>query len=397
MNHHSNRSWFLQTMAQTSDAPLMLEIERAEGNWMISPDGKRYLDLISGISVSSLGHGNKAVIDAIQQQLQKHMHLMVYGEVVQQPQMQLAEALGKVLPEHLNNFYFVNSGSEAVEGAMKLAKRFTRRSGFVAQLDAYHGSTQGALSLMSNPYYSDNYKPLLPDIHFIGMNDIEALNNIEIKPAAVVMELVQAERGCLPATQEYVSAVKAFCKATGALLIIDEIQTGLGRTGTMFAFEQYQVEPDILLLGKALGGGMPMGAFVAPKYMMEVLSVNPVLGHITTFGGHPVCCAAATAAVHQTTDRFQEFEVSRKEQLFRTLLQHSKIKAVEGKGLLLAAHLKDEKTCRDLIAYALTQGVFTDWFLYAPHALRIAPPLTITDEEITFACETIVNFLNFQD
>ncbi len=397
MNHHSNRSWFLQTMAQTSDAPLMLEIERAEGNWMISPDGKRYLDLISGISVSSLGHGNKAVIDAIQQQLQKHMHLMVYGEVVQQPQMQLAEALGKVLPEHLNNFYFVNSGSEAVEGAMKLAKRFTRRSGFVAQLDAYHGSTQGALSLMSNPYYSDNYKPLLPDIHFIGMNDIEALNNIEIKPAAVVMELVQAERGCLPATQEYVSAVKAFCKSTGALLIIDEIQTGLGRTGTMFAFEQYQVEPDILLLGKALGGGMPMGAFIAPKYMMEVLSVNPVLGHITTFGGHPVCCAAATAAVHQTTDRLQEFEVNRKEQLFRTLLQHSKIKAVEGKGLLLAAHLKDEKTCRDLIAYALTQGVFTDWFLYAPHALRIAPPLTITDEEITFACETIVNFLNFQD
>jgi acetylornithine/succinyldiaminopimelate/putrescine aminotransferase len=397
MNHHSNRSWFLQTMAQTSDAPLMLEIERAEGNWMIAPDGKRYLDLISGISVSSLGHGNKAVIDAIQQQLQKHMHLMVYGEVVQQPQMQLAEALGKVLPEHLNNFYFVNSGSEAVEGAMKLAKRFTRRSGFVAQLDAYHGSTQGALSLMSNPYYSDNYKPLLPDIHFIGMNDIEALNNIEIKPAAVVMELVQAERGCLPATQEYVSAVKAFCKATGALLIIDEIQTGLGRTGTMFAFEQYHVEPDILLLGKALGGGMPMGAFVAPKYMMEVLSVNPVLGHITTFGGHPVCCAAATAAVHQTTDRLQEFEVNRKEQLFRSLLQHPKIRAVEGKGLLLAAHLKDEKTCRDLIAYALTQGVFTDWFLYAPHALRIAPPLTITDEEITFACETIVNFLNFQD
>jgi acetylornithine/succinyldiaminopimelate/putrescine aminotransferase len=356
--------------------------------------GKKFLDLISGISVSSLGHRHPHVLEAIQGQLDQYLHLMVYGEVVQSPQILLAEALSKVLPPLLDNFYFVNSGSEAIEGAMKLAKRYTGRSVFIAQNNAYHGGTQGALSLMSNEYYSAPYKPLLPDVVFVDAGDIDALANTSEIPAAVVLELVQAERGAIPASKEYVQYVRAYCNQTGALMIVDEIQTGMGRTGTMFAFEQYGIIPDVLVLGKALGGGMPIGAFIANKHVMQCLSENPVLGHITTFGGHPVSCAAATAAVNVTAQNLQKFRVKEKEQLFRAHLQHPKIRKIEGVGLLLAVHLDSEQTCKHIILSALNEGIFTDWFLYAPDALRIAPPLSITDDEIIETCKTIIDILN---
>jgi acetylornithine/succinyldiaminopimelate/putrescine aminotransferase len=395
MPHIGNRQFFLQHLAQTSDAPLLLDIARAEGHYMFDSEGKRYFDLISGISVSSLGHRHPEILEAIQNQLQQYMHLMVYGEVVQSPQIHLAEALGKVLPSCLDNFYFVNSGSEAIEGAMKLAKRYTGRSVFVAQTNAYHGGTQGALSLMSNEYYSGPYRPLLPDIRFLEADDIVALNEMNEVPAAIVLELIQAERGSIPVSREYAMAVREFCNRTGALMIIDEIQTGMGRTGSMFAFEQYDIIPDILVLGKALGGGMPMGAFIANKHVMHCLSENPVLGHITTFGGHPVCCAAATAAVNITAENLSVYQVKEKEKLFRELLIHPKILRVEGNGLLLAAHLDSDLTCKNVIKNALKEGVFTDWFLYAPHALRIAPPLSISMEEIRHICKVLLNVLNY--
>lgn len=373
---------------------MLLEIERAEGHYFYDAAGKRYLDLISGISVSSLGHRHPQILQAIHHQLDHYMHLMVYGEVVQTPQIRLAEALGKVLPPQLDNFYFVNSGSEAIEGAMKLAKRFTGRSKFIAQTNAYHGGTQGALSLMSNPYFSDPFKPLLPNITFIDAGDPDALFNQQEPPAAVVLELIQAERGAIPVSPEYAARVREYCSQTGALMIVDEIQTGMGRTGSMFAFEQYGIIPDVLVLGKALGGGMPMGAFIAGREVMHSLSENPVLGHITTFGGHPVCCAAAAAAVNITAENLIRFRVKEKEQLFREKLQHPKIKKIEGSGLLLAAHLDGEPTCKGLIRNALEKGVFTDWFLYAPDALRIAPPLSITAEEIEDTCRVLVDLLN---
>jgi acetylornithine/succinyldiaminopimelate/putrescine aminotransferase len=394
MPHIGNRQYFLQHLAQTSDTPLMLEVERAEGHYLFDIEGKKYLDLISGISVSSLGHRHPKVLDAIHKQLGKYMHLMVYGEVVQSPQVELAEALGRLLPPQLDNFYFVNSGSEAIEGAMKLAKRFTGRSVFIAQRSAYHGGTQGALSLMSNAYYSAPYRPLLSDIQFIDGGDSNALKDMTVKPAAVILELIQAERGAVVLSKQYVQSVREFCNSTGALMIVDEIQTGMGRTGTMFAFEQYGVVPDILVLGKALGGGMPIGAFIAAKEVMQCLSENPVLGHITTFGGHPVCCAAAAAAVNITQENLQNFRLAEKEMLFRENLVHPKIKSITGKGLLLAAHLDSESTCKTLIRAALDEGIFTDWFLYAPDALRIAPPLSITDEEIINTCRALITLLN---
>lgn len=394
MPHIGNRQYFLQHLAQTSDAPLLLEIERAEGHYMFDSAGNKYLDLISGISVSSLGHRHPAVLEAVNEQLNRYLHIMVYGEVVQSPQIKLAEALRQVLPTRLDNFYFVNSGSEAIEGAMKLAKRYTGRSAFVAQTNAYHGGTQGALSLMSSDYYSGPYKPLLPEITFIDAGDIEALHRMDERPAAVVLELIQAERGAIPVSIEYAKAVREYCSRIGALMIIDEIQTGMGRTGTMFAFEQYDVVPDILVLGKALGGGMPIGAFIAGKEVMNCLSENPVLGHITTFGGHPVCCAAATAAVNVTAQNLTSFNVVEKEMLFRELLIHPKIKSVQGKGLLIAAHLDSEESCKKLIRRALEHEIFTDWFLYAPDALRIAPPLSITPKEIEETCSTLLDLLN---
>jgi acetylornithine/N-succinyldiaminopimelate aminotransferase len=372
----------------------MLEIVKAKGNYLFGRDGKKYLDLISGISVCSLGHQHPDIVAAVQAQAAKFMHIMVYGEMVLDPQTELANRLTDALPEALNNVYLVNSGSEAIEGALKLARRYTGRTGIVAQYDAYHGSTAGALSLMSNEYYAPKFRPLLPGISYIWQNDIETISKIPTDTAAVIVESIQAERGATVATIEYMQALRAWCTENGALLILDEIQTGMGRTGTLFSFEQYNIVPDILVLGKAFGGGMPIAAFVANKGVMESLSHNPVLGHITTFGGHPVCCAAANEALKLTISGLTDFNIGAKEELFREMLVHPSIHGISGKGLLLAVDLGTEERTMKVIDYCFEHGLYADWFLYAPHKLRIAPPLTIEMKEVQQACHILLDALN---
>lgn len=390
--HISQRSLFLSHVAQTSPAPLMLEIERAEGHYLFDTSGKRYLDFISGISVSGLGHGRTEIIEAVAQQAAKHMHTMVYGELIQQPQVQLSYELQSVLPESLNSVYFVNSGAEATEGAMKLAKRATGRQSFTALTNAYHGSTQGALSLMSDEYYTQAYRPLLPEIQFLEQNNIPDIPlKITKSTAAVIIELLQSEKGTVPCSREFVAAIKQRCSETGTLLIIDEIQTGMGRTGTFLASEAWAVTPDILLLGKAFGGGMPLASFIANQQLMSCLSDNPVLGHITTFGGHPVSCAAALAALKIIKSELEGFEVEKKENYLKQKFTENGLPEPEGKGLLLSLNLGTQKRCMAVIQSCLSESLFTDWFLFAPHKLRIAPPLSVTYDELDFAVDTIVD------
>jgi len=393
--HIHPRKAFLQYQAQTSPNPMALHVVKAEGNYLFDENGKRYLDLIAGISVCNVGHQHPSVVSAVIEQAQAYMHVMVYGETVQTPQSMYAAALASHLPESLSCCYFVNSGAEAIDGAMKLAKRVTGRTDFVAQKDAYHGSSQGPLSLMSNEYYSQAFRPLLPSVHFVDQNDIEALDLLPWnKIAGVVVETIQAERGVKLAKVEYLKALRQKCTDHCALLIFDEIQTGMGRTGSLFSFEQYDVIPDVLVLGKALGGGMPMGAFLASRPLMNTLSNNPILGHITTFGGHPVACAAGHAAFNVLLDEKLMDTVSSKSELFKELLIHPKIKQVHGMGLLLAVELDSFDIVNACIQQMLDQNLFADWFLYAPHCLRICPPLTITNQEIELACTSILQILN---
>jgi acetylornithine/N-succinyldiaminopimelate aminotransferase len=393
--HIHPRQAFLQYQAQTSPNPMALHVVKAEGNYLFDENGKKYLDLIAGISVCNIGHQHPLVVDAVIQQAQSFMHVMVYGETVQTPQSMYAAALASHLPESLSCCYFVNSGAEAIDGAMKLAKRVTGRTDFVAQKDAYHGSSQGPLSLMSNEYYSQAFRPLLPSVHFIAQNDIEALDSLPWdKIAGVVVETIQAERGVKLANLEYLQAVRQKCTEHCALLIFDEIQTGMGRTGSLFSFQQYDVIPDVLVLGKALGGGMPMGAFLASRPIMNTLSDNPILGHITTFGGHPVACAAGHAAFNVLLEEKLMNTVSSKSELFKQLLIHPKIKQVHGMGLLLAVELDSFDIVNACIQQMLDQNLFADWFLYAPHCLRICPPLTITNQEIELACTSILQILD---
>ena len=393
--HIHPRKAFLQYQAQTSPNPMALHVVKAEGNYLFDENGKRYLDLIAGISVCNVGHQHPSVVSAVIEQAQAFMHVMVYGETVQTPQSMYAAALASHLPESLSCCYFVNSGAEAIDGAMKLAKRVTGRSDFVAQKDAYHGSSQGPLSLMSNEYYSQAFRPLLPSVHFVDQNDIEALDLLPWnKIAGVVVETIQAERGVKLAKVEYLKALRQKCTDHCALLIFDEIQTGMGRTGSLFSFEQYDVIPDVLVLGKALGGGMPMGAFLASRPLMNTLSNNPILGHITTFGGHPVACAAGHAAFNVLLDEKLMDTVSSKSELFKELLIHPQIKQVHGMGLLLAVELDSFDTVNACIQQMLDQNLFADWFLYAPHCLRICPPLTITNQEIQLACMSILQILD---
>ncbi len=392
--HIHPRKAFLQYQAQTSPNPMALHVVKAEGNYLFDENGKRYLDLIAGISVCNVGHQHPSVVSAVIEQAQAFMHVMVYGETVQTPQSMYAAALASHLPESLSCCYFVNSGAEAIDGAMKLAKRVTGRTDFVAQKDAYHGSSQGPLSLMSNEYYSQAFRPLLPSVHFVDQNDIEALDLLPWnKIAGVVVETIQAERGVKLANVEYLKALRQKCTDHCALLIFDEIQTGMGRTGSLFSFEQYDVIPDVLVLGKALGGGMPMGAFLASRPLMNTLSNNPILGHITTFGGHPVACAAGHAAFNVLLDEKLMDTVSSKSELFKELLIHPQIKQVHGMGLLLAVELDSFDTVNACIQQMLDQNLFADWFLYAPHCLRICPPLTITNQEIQYACMSILQIL----
>lgn len=392
--HFSNRELFLQHQAQTTRFPLLLEFERAEGIYLYDKNNKPFIDLISGISVSSLGHGNKKVNLALKNQIDKYMHLMVYGEYVQAPQVQLAQKLTSLLPPTLNSVYFVNSGAEATDGALKLAKRVTKRTQIIAFKHAYHGSTHAALSLNSEEEYKNAFRPLLPDVSFLNNGNLDELSNITQQTACVIIEVVRGEAGYLPTDETFLKALREKCNEHCVLLIFDEIQTGMGRTGKMFAFEHSGVVPDILLLGKAIGAGMPMGAFVSSHNMMMTLAENPILGHITTFGGHPVICAGALAGLHELTSNTWVDDVKDKEDLFRSLLVHQAIKKINGKGLMLSIELENFETNKKVIDGCIEDGLITDWFLFASNCMRIAPPLIITRDEIKKSCEIIIKNLN---
>ncbi|PPK87807.1 acetylornithine/succinyldiaminopimelate/putrescine aminotransferase [Neolewinella xylanilytica] len=388
------RANFLKHVAQTSPAPMGLEIAGGEGVYLIDANGKRYLDLIAGIGVSALGHNHPAVVEAVQRQAGTYMHTLVYGEFVLSTQVELATLLCAQLPESLDNVYFTNSGTEAVEGAMKLAKRITGRTGFVSATRSYHGSTQGAASLMWPKDFTRPFHPLLPGVTHLDFNCDHCLGRITTDTAAVILETVQAEWGIRKPRPEWIHAVRRRCDETGALLILDEIQAGMGRTGTLFAFEQYGIVPDILLLAKGFGGGMPLGAFVASRKLMETLTVDPVLGHITTFGGHPVSCAAGLAVLRELIDRPEHIRsVPEKEALVHRLLVHPKIRHLRSAGLWMAVELDDFDEVRRVIAGCLERGLITDWFLWNERSLRIAPPLTISEAELEWACGVILEAL----
>jgi len=389
------RQLFLANNAQTTNFPLLLEFQRAEGVYMYNSEGKAYLDLISGIGVSNLGHSHPYVVNAIKNQLDKYMHLMVYGEYVQTPQVRFAERLVSVFPDNLQSVYFTNSGAEAVEGALKLAKRYTGRQEIIACKDSYHGSTQGALSVMGNEEFKQAYRPLLPGVNFIRFNNIDDLELISDKTACVVIETIQGEAGIRVPDAAYMQALRTRCNETGTLLILDEIQAAFGRTGKLFAFQHFGIEPDILLLAKALGGGMPAGAFISSNEIMGALKENPILGHITTFGGHPVCCAAGLAALEVLLGEDLIAGVAEKEALFKKLLVHPAIKEVRGKGLMLAAEFESFDINKKIIDRCIENGVITDWFLHCSNSMRIAPPLIITKEEIEKACEVILEAVEY--
>lgn len=390
----SHRNTFLQHLAQTSDAPMALEIKKAEGIYLKTNDGKRYIDLISGIGVSNLGHRNNRISNAIRKQVGQYLHTMVYGEYVQSPQIKFARKLASVLGDQLNSVYFVNSGSEAIEGALKLAKRYTNRGEFVAMKNAYHGSSTGAMSLMSDEYFTGPFKPLLPDVKFAEFNSIASLDIISDKTAAVVVEMVQAEAGYLAPDLAFLKELQNRCSANGTLLIVDEIQTGMGRTGSLFAHQKFNIQPDILCLAKAFGGGMPLGAFIAKKEVMHCLSNNPVLGHITTFGGHPVCCAAGLENLNILLKSSYIQEVEKKSELFQSLLNHPDIKEVTGTGFMLGVQLESKERLHAVVDLCIQNGVIIDWFLFAEDKLRIAPPLIITENQIKKVCKIILQALD---
>ncbi len=387
----NQRELFFRHVAQTSPAPLALEIIKAEGSSLYDVDGKEFLDLIGGISVGNVGHRHPEVIKAIQEQLEKYLHIMVYGEFIQSPQVQFAKLLTDNLPSSLNAVYFTNSGAEAVEGAMKLSKRLTNRTQIIAFNKSYHGSTQGALSIIGDEYWRNAYRPLLPDILHLDFNEMDSLKSVTEKTACVIVETIQAERGIVAPSNEWIKALRNKCSETGALLVLDEIQAGFGRTGKLWCFEHFDIVPDILLLGKALGGGMPLGAFIADHKIMNMLTDNPVLGHITTFGGHPVCCAAGMAAMKALLEEDMMAEVKKKETLFCSLLLHEKIKTVRSFGLWMAVEFDSFETTKKIIDTCIEKGVLTDWFLFASNCLRISPPLIISEDEIRKACEVILS------
>lgn len=386
----NTRELFLKHIAQTSSSPMALEIARADGIYLYDIHGKQYMDMISGISVCNTGHNNKYINDAISTQLEKYLHVMVYGETIQSPQVKYAHTLSQYLPSHLDCVYFTNSGSEATEGAMKLAKRVTNRNKIIAFNYSYHGSTQGALSVMGDEYWRNAYRPLLPDIYHYDYNNMEMIKYIDSNTACIILESVQSEAGVVVPDILWLTAINKKCKEVGALIIVDEIQTGFGRTGDLFFTTNSKLVPDILLLGKALGGGMPLGAFISSRAHMHLLTHNPVLGHITTFGGHPISCAAGLASLQFLLNHNLVMDVKYKESLFISLLHHPAIVKVNHCGLLIAIYFKNEEICRRVIEECLSMGVFTDWFLFAPQAMRIAPPLTISNKEIETACHLIV-------
>ncbi|MEN9369865.1 MAG: hypothetical protein RI952_730 [Bacteroidota bacterium] len=388
------RQLFLSHNAQTTDFPLSLEIVCAEGLYLYDKDDKSYLDLISGIGVSSIGHRHPKVVEAIKKQADEYLHLMVYGEYIQSPQTLLAAKLAALLPNNLSSVYLVNSGSEAIEGAMKLAKRYTGKTHIIACKDSYHGSTQGALSIMGNESYKQAYRPLLPDIEFIEFGNIKDLEKITPATAAIFLETIQGEAGIRLASKEFWQAIREKCNETGTLLVLDEIQCGIGRSGKFSAFDHYGIVPDILILAKALGGGMPIGAFISSPKIMNSLKENPILGHITTFGGHPLNCAAALATLGVMESENLIETVTEKGKLFQELLVHPEIISFRGEGLMLAIQLKDFDFNKKVIDRCIENGVIVDWFLHCSDSMRIAPPLTISEIEIRKACKIIIEAID---
>ena len=392
----TQRELFLKHQAQTSDAPLMLEFEKAEGMYIYDANKKAFMDIISGISVSNLGHRHPKVIQAAKDQMDKYTYLMVYGEYIQSPQVKLAKMLAEVLPASLDATFFVNSGSEAVEGALKLAKRYTGKTEMVAFKNAYHGSTHGCLSMIGDEFFRNNFRPLLPGVSHIQYNKEEDLAFINENTAAVLIEAVQAEAGLITPTNDFLKKVRAKCDEVGALMILDEIQTGYGRTGTLFAFEQFDIVPDILCLAKGMGGGFQLGAFISAKHIMDHFKSEPWLGHITTFGGHPVSCAAGVATLETLIENKAELidTVKAKEQLFKDNLKHPAINEIRSFGLMMAVEFDNYEINKAIIDDCIANGILTDWFLFADNCLRIAPPLIISEEEIVQACTTIKNAIN---
>lgn len=394
MSQANMRQLFLQHVGQTSPGPLAIHITKAKGTKMWDANGKEYIDLIGGISVCNIGHSHPKVVEAIKKQADDYLHIMVYGELIESPQVHYAKLITENLPAQLNSVFFTASGAEATEGAMKLAKRATGRTQIISFKNSYHGSTQGALSIMGSEYWQQAFRPLLPGILQLRYNNFDDLKNITKQTACVVAETIQAEAGVIVSENDWLEALRKRCTETGALLVLDEIQCGFGRNGTLWAFEQFNVVPDVLLLGKALGGGMPLGAFIADKKLMDCLTNNPVLGHINTFGGHPVCCAAGIAAMRVLLDEGLMAQVAQKEKLFRELLIHPKIKKVNSRGLMMAVFFEDFTTNKKIIDACIANGVFTDWFLFASEGLRIVPPLNISNEEIEVAGKRILEVLN---
>ncbi|HET6527451.1 MAG TPA: aspartate aminotransferase family protein [Balneolaceae bacterium] len=380
---------FYQHIAQTSDSPIGLEVERAEGSFIYTSDGRRYIDFISGIAVSSLGHRHSKVVEAVKRQVDRHLHVMVYGEFIQQPQSAYAELLTSQLPSTLDRVYFVNSGTEANEGALKLAKKHTGRHKFVAFHHGYHGDTHGSLSVTGRDVYRDPYLPLLPDIHFLDFNDFKELDTIDEDTAAVILEPIQGEGGIIPAQKEWLKAVRERCDETGALLIFDEIQTGFFRTGSLFAFQHYKVVPDILCLAKAMAGGMPMGAFVSSTEIFEAFKCDPPLNHVTTFGGHPVSCAAAYATLTELLKDDFEAKAMGIENAVREKLTAPGIVEIRGRGAMLGMELADKALTRKVVEDCLEKGIILGWTLHSNTLVRLAPPLIIDKTLLENTLKTI--------
>lgn len=381
---------FLQHLAQTTPHPFLIPIERAEGIYLYEPGGKRYFDLIAGIGVTNIGHRHPRVVNAIKSQVDQHLHVMVYGEYIQSAPNLLAKYLTSLLPKELDCCYFVNSGTEANEGALKLAKRATGRSEIISFYKSYHGSTHGSLSVSGNETKKNAFRPLLPDVRFIEFNNLDQLTNISKKTACVILETVQGDAGVRIPSSSYMKALRKRCDEVGALLILDEIQCGMGRTGTLFAFEQFSIVPDILTIGKAFGGGLPIGAFIANQKLMKLLTHDPMLGHITTFGGNPVCCASALATLQVLIEEKLIHQVEKKGKLFEQLLQHPSIKAMRRIGLFFAIDFESDEKVQRIVKNAIEMGVICFWFLSCPASFRIAPPLTITEDEIKVSCEILL-------
>ncbi len=385
---------FFTYQAQTTPHPLAMEIDHAKGSYIYDTAGKKYLDFVAGVSACSLGHQHPRVVNAIKKQADQYLHVMVYGEYVQQPSVALAKLLAQHLPKSLQKTYLVNSGTEAIEGAMKLAKRTTGRTQFIAAKNAYHGNTQGSMSLMNFTERKEKFEPLLPNIDYIQFNNEADLQKITSQTAGVILETIQGGAGIIEPKNDYLNKVQQRCKAVGALFILDEIQPGFGRTGKLFGFEHYNCTPDILVMGKGMGGGMPIGAFSASEALMSTLQTNPKLGHITTFGGHPVIAAAALATLQEITETSLIQDTLAKEKLIRKQLQHPLIKEIRGKGLMLALLVETPEICSEIILKCQDKGLILFWLLFEANAIRITPPLTISENEILEGCEIILEVLN---